>query len=107
MMTKMNDSLSAPLSDVARSQPTHEEISNRAQQIWEALGRPADRDMEIWLQAERELQPSEAMATTQPASASVEDRSATAEAVDVQAFPAQSVATPRKTAKRSSKSAAR
>jgi hypothetical protein len=104
MMPEMNDSLSAPVSNLARSQPTHEDISSRAQQIWETLGRPADRDMEIWLQAERELQPSEEVATTPPASTSDEDRS---EAVDVQAFPAQSAAKPRKPAKRSSKSAAR
>jgi hypothetical protein len=34
---------------------THEEISQRARQIWEREGRPEGRDMEHWLQAEAEL----------------------------------------------------
>jgi hypothetical protein len=102
----MNDSLSAPRADMAAlSQPTHADISSRAQQIWEALGRPADRDVEIWLQAERELQPGTA-ASTQPAAATppVGERDA---AVDVQSLPPKSVASPRKSAGRNSKSAIR
>jgi hypothetical protein len=34
---------------------THEEISARAQAIWEQQGRPYGRDEEIWLEAERQL----------------------------------------------------
>lgn len=34
---------------------THEEISQRARQIWEREGRPEGRDVEHWLQAEEEL----------------------------------------------------
>lgn len=34
----------------------HHSISERARQLWEQQGRPVDRDLAIWLQAERELQ---------------------------------------------------
>ena len=32
-----------------------QEITERAQQMWEQNGRPADRDLEFWLQAESEI----------------------------------------------------
>jgi hypothetical protein len=32
-----------------------EEIRARARELWEQQGRPTDRDLEFWLQAEREL----------------------------------------------------
>lgn len=32
-----------------------EEIRARARQLWEEAGQPAGRDMDFWLQAEREL----------------------------------------------------
>ena len=35
--------------------PNHEEISLRAEKIWQDYGRPAGRDNEIWLEAERQL----------------------------------------------------
>jgi hypothetical protein len=35
--------------------PTQEEIAQRAREIWLARGQPDGCDMEIWLQAEREL----------------------------------------------------
>jgi hypothetical protein len=35
--------------------PTDEQIRNRAHQLWEAAGRPQDREHEFWYQAEREL----------------------------------------------------
>ncbi|MDI1247395.1 MAG: DUF2934 domain-containing protein [Lacunisphaera sp.] len=35
--------------------PSHEEISRRAYQLWHEYGSPADRDLEIWLNAERQL----------------------------------------------------
>lgn len=38
-----------------KSKPTHEQISRRAQQLWENGGRPSGRDEEIWLEAERQL----------------------------------------------------
>jgi hypothetical protein len=34
---------------------TKQAISARAREIWEQNGRPADRDLEFWLQAESEL----------------------------------------------------
>jgi hypothetical protein len=33
----------------------HEDISQRAREIWEREGRPEGRDMQHWLQAEAEL----------------------------------------------------
>jgi len=35
--------------------PTHDEISQEAQQLWQDYGCPTDRDTEIWLKAERKL----------------------------------------------------
>ena len=35
--------------------PHDDRIRERARAIWDAAGRPADRDVEHWLQAEREL----------------------------------------------------
>lgn len=35
--------------------PTHEEITKRAQEIWQRYGSPGGRDTEIWLEAERQL----------------------------------------------------
>ena len=34
---------------------TKQAISTRAREIWEQNGRPADRDLEFWLQAESEI----------------------------------------------------
>jgi hypothetical protein len=35
--------------------PTHDEIAQRARQIWQEKGNPGGRDTEIWLEAERQL----------------------------------------------------
>ena len=35
--------------------PTHEEITQRAQKIWQESGNPSGRDNEIWFEAERQL----------------------------------------------------
>lgn len=35
--------------------PTHEEISQRAQELWRERGSPEGQDNEIWLEAERQL----------------------------------------------------
>jgi hypothetical protein len=35
--------------------PTHDEISQEAQQLWQNCGCPAGRDTELWLEAERKL----------------------------------------------------
>ena len=34
---------------------TKQAISTRAREIWEQNGRPSDRDLEFWLQAESEI----------------------------------------------------
>ena len=36
--------------------PSHEEITARAQQLWQIAGNPADRDLEFWLAAENEVE---------------------------------------------------
>ena len=38
-----------------RRVPLHDEISQRARELWEKYGRPTDHDQEIWLEAERQL----------------------------------------------------
>ncbi len=35
--------------------PTHETVAQRAYQLWQERGCPADCDTEIWLEAERQL----------------------------------------------------
>jgi hypothetical protein len=37
-------------------EPTKEQISNRAYELWEQAGKPEGRDEEFYLQAEKELQ---------------------------------------------------
>jgi hypothetical protein len=50
------DELSARLKNYFASRRQREEIRARARQLWEDNGRPAGRDLEFWLQAEREIQ---------------------------------------------------
>jgi hypothetical protein len=37
-------------------EPTKEQITNRAYELWEQAGKPEGRDEEFYLQAEKELQ---------------------------------------------------
>lgn len=37
------------------AKPTHEQISSRAEVLWDARGRPSGQDEAIWLEAERQL----------------------------------------------------
>lgn len=48
--------------------PSHEEITQRAREIWQQSGSPGGRDTEIWLEAERQL-----MAGAQDADSSSEN----------------------------------
>jgi hypothetical protein len=56
--------LSVELKQRARAlaRPDENEIRKRAREIWEEHGRPAGRDLEFWLQAEREFREAEALA---------------------------------------------
>jgi Protein of unknown function (DUF2934) len=56
--------LTAELRDRARAlaHPDEGNIRNRAREIWEANGKPAGKDLEFWLQAEREFRDAEALA---------------------------------------------
>jgi len=58
--------LSVELKQRARAlaRPDENEIRKRAREIWEEHGRPAGRDLEFWLQAEREFREAEALAKT-------------------------------------------
>jgi hypothetical protein len=42
--------------------PTENRIRRRARALWEESGRPSGRDLEFWLQAEREFQEAEDLA---------------------------------------------
>jgi hypothetical protein len=56
--------LSVELKQRARAlaRPDENEIRQRAREIWEENGRPAGRDLEFWLRAEREFREAEALA---------------------------------------------
>lgn len=101
MIESMNESFSTLQSSPTSKQASHEEISQRAQQLWESMGRPVGRDEEIWLQAEREL-------TTASAPVEVPTKTVSSvtapEPISARTKPA---AAPRKTASRSSRAAAR
>jgi Protein of unknown function (DUF2934) len=53
--------LSAKLKRRARAiaKPTENRIRRRARELWEESGRPSGRDLEFWLQAEREFHEAE------------------------------------------------
>ncbi len=46
--------------------PTHAEITRRAEKLWQDYGRPAGRDEEIWLEAERTLTAASSKSPSQP-----------------------------------------
>jgi Protein of unknown function (DUF2934) len=56
--------LTVELRDRARAlaHPDEGKIRNRAREIWEENGKPAGRDLEFWVQAEREFQEAQALA---------------------------------------------
>ncbi len=35
--------------------PTHEEVAQRAHELWEEYGQPSGRDVEIWMEAEKRI----------------------------------------------------
>ena len=49
------EELRQKLRDGRRARRTKQEITVRARELWEQNGRPADRDLEFWLQAETEI----------------------------------------------------
>lgn len=49
------------------STPTHDDIAQRARQLWREHGSPAGRDDELWLMAERQLLAKAANAEAAPA----------------------------------------
>src|SRR5688500_12710805 len=59
----MNQTTSAPSST---RQPTQDEISQKAKELWETYGRPTGRDEEIWFEAERALQSPSSNPSIQP-----------------------------------------
>jgi DUF2934 family protein len=56
--------LSAKLRRRARviARPTEKRIRRRARELWEESGRPSGRDLEFWLEAEREFREAEDLA---------------------------------------------
>ncbi|WP_338062327.1 DUF2934 domain-containing protein [Bradyrhizobium erythrophlei] len=49
------DDLKQKLQRLMTRRRGQDEVRARARQLWEEAGRPADRDLDFWLQAEREL----------------------------------------------------
>lgn len=41
--------------DAEATEPTHERIAVRARELWLQSGRPENKDLEIWLEAEAEV----------------------------------------------------
>lgn len=41
--------------DMSAPPPTHDDIARRAHQLWQDRGCPHDRDVQLWLEAERQL----------------------------------------------------
>jgi len=101
MIVSMNESFSTLQSSPSVRRASHEEISQRAQQLWESMGRPLGRDEEIWLQAERELTTASAPAETSRTTTS------TVTALEVVSARTKPAAAPRKTTSRTSRAAAR
>ena len=101
----MNDDTSP--TSLTTSRVSHDEISQRAQQLWENLGRPEGRDEEIWLQAERELQAPAAPTPTSSAPILDELPNIAPSAPAAAKTSTKGAAVPRKSAARSSKAAAR
>jgi hypothetical protein len=63
-----------PIQEPGRSPvPTQEEITARARQIWQDRGCPGDRDLEIWVEAERQLSESGRRPSGLPVSGDTED----------------------------------
>ena len=50
----------------ALAKPDERKIRRRAREIWEENNRPAERDQEFWLQAEREFREAEELAKEKP-----------------------------------------
>ncbi len=49
------------------AQAYHDAITQRAREIWRARGRPVGQDVEIWLEAERDLVSQEKIPSAPPA----------------------------------------
>lgn len=60
----------------AGSKPTQEQISQRAYEIYIERGRPEGRDLEHWLEAERQLSPRNDSSRSQTAAASAPEMTA-------------------------------
>ena len=45
----------APIKEAAMENPTKEQITHRAYELWEQAGKPEGRDQEFYYQAEQEL----------------------------------------------------
>jgi len=53
---------SAKAAPAKRSEITSESIASRAYSLWEQQGRPHGKDLELWLQAEKQLKSSQSFA---------------------------------------------
>ena len=51
----MNKNTARSCETILPCPPSHDDIDERALELWECYQRPVGRDKEIWLQAERQL----------------------------------------------------
>src|SRR5687767_8629470 len=54
-LTAWAQDLRSRLRQILDARRTKQEIATRARELWEQNGRPPDRDLEFWLQAEAEI----------------------------------------------------
>jgi hypothetical protein len=66
-MQTINVSLASGLNPMP--QPSHLEIAQLATQLWEMGGRPSERDVEFWLEAEQKIQGSRNLSQPKPTAA--------------------------------------
>jgi hypothetical protein len=55
MKKKISAAAPAPVPNDTRTLPLHQEIATQAYVLWEHYGHPSDRDISIWLEAERQV----------------------------------------------------
>ena len=54
-LSALIEDLKRKLRQLLEARRTKQEIRTRARELWEQNGRPTDRDLEFWLQAESEF----------------------------------------------------
>lgn len=69
MMPKNKSADTPPFLSDTRMVPLHQEIATQAYVLWQNYGQPTDRDVSIWLEAERQVLGVDSQINLQPGSA--------------------------------------